>query len=381
MKKCVAIWGFLGLIFCTVNQAQAQQTKPDSVVIGFLPAISYSSDFGLFGGGIFSRINFGEDEKPFKNQMLTNVILSTKGYAVVQFVLDKTRHFDTDYRANYEVTISRLFQNNFFGIGNETVFTNQDWEAENYFYESRGVFLNYRGRYPIYKKPNDIKRFDWLFLGNYTYEMAIERNATSSLTEIQPIGTGEAWLTSVGTGFYWENRDHEIIPKFGNWTELNINATVPGISSDFSTNVMIRHHQYYTIHFIRDLTFAARVYWRHVFGETPFWNLSDAGFSATLRGYPFRRFIDKGAVTYNFEVRTWLLEVPSWQFRLGGYFFTDMGRVFADLPDYSHLFTGYHQTVGFGGTLSFFNPNFFLRGEFGFSNEISRFYAGIGYLF
>jgi outer membrane protein assembly factor BamA len=374
----IILWGITN---ASAPKLYAQVTQVDSIVTGFLPAVSYSSDFGLFGGGIFSRINFGQDEKPFKNQMLANVILSTKGYAVVQFVLDKTRHFDTDYRANYEVTFTRLFQNNFFGIGNETPFENQNWEAENYFYESRGAFINYRGRIPIYKKSNDIQRFDWLILSNHTYEWAIERNATSQLAQIQPLGTGHAWLTSIGTGFYWENRDHEIIPKFGNWTEFNVNATIPGISSDLSTNVMLRHHQYYTIHFIRDLTFAGRVYWRHVFGETPFWNLSDAGFNSTLRGYPFRRFIDKGAITYNLELRTWLLDVPSWKFRLGGYFFTDMGRVFSDLPDYTNLFKGYHQTVGFGGTLSFFNPNFFLRGEFGFSDEISRFYAGVGYLF
>lgn len=370
-----------GLISNSV-QAQINTSQKDSIALGILPALSYSSDFGLFGGAIFSRYNYGINDKPFKNSLLGSAILSTKGYVQIQVLFDKVRHFDTDYRASYEVSILRLFQNNFFGIGNNTTFDQTRWETtEDYLYESRGVLLAYKGRYPLYKKANDIKRFDVLFLGNYTYELALERVSTSQLSTIRPLGIGASYLSTIGTGFFWENRDNEILPTKGSWTEMHLLSAVPGVSSKWSASLLFRQHNYFTVHFIKDLTLATRIYWRQVLGESSFWNLADAGYNSTLRGYPFRRFIDKGALTYNIELRTWLFEIPSWKSRIGGYFFTDAGRVFSDFDDYANIFKDYNQTFGFGGTVSFFNPNFFLRGEFGFSKELTRFYAGVGYLF
>ena len=35
------------------------KVKPDSTVFGFLPAISYTSDFGFFAGGVINYYNFG----------------------------------------------------------------------------------------------------------------------------------------------------------------------------------------------------------------------------------------------------------------------------------------------------------------------------------
>ncbi|MDZ7683308.1 MAG: hypothetical protein U5J63_16775 [Fodinibius sp.] len=45
------------------------------------------------------------------------------------------------------------------------------------------------------------------------------------------------------------------------------------------------------------------------------------------------------------------------------------------------MFSDYKQTIGIGGAMSIFNPDFILRGEVGFSEEVSRIYIGIGYLF
>jgi hypothetical protein len=123
------------------------------------------------------------------------------------------------------------------------------------------------------------------------------------------------------------------------------------------------------------------LYWRHVAGDAPFWFLSDPGTNSTLRGYPFRRFLDKGAMTANVELRTWFYENEEWAIRIGGYFFADAGRVFGSFSDYQHTFTDLHTTWGWAGTMSFFNPNFFIRGEMGYSREMSRFYMGVGYLF
>ena len=74
-----------------------------------------------------------------------------------------------------------------------------------------------------------------------------------------------------------------------------------------------------------------------------------------------------GNIAYNLA----LLKAPPTLFAGVGY----------DFKDYANVFNDLHSTYGFAGTLSLFNPNFFLRGEMGWSDEISRFYMGVGYLF
>jgi len=357
------------------------KVKPDSTVFGFLPAISYTSDFGFFAGGVINYYNFGQNEKPFKNQWIGAAILSTKGYVQLQSFYEVARHFDTDFRALYDVSLLRLLQNNYFGTGNNSPFDEERWLNKGYFYESRSFSFYFKGRYPLYKKENDIKRFDLLALNAVLYEYSLDKTDSAQVSIQNPRGFGSSYLTTIGSGFFWENRDNEFLPTSGNWTEFQVSGTIPGISKDLNVAISLRTHHYYTFHFIWDLTIAGRLYWRHVAGNAPFWYLSDPGTNSTLRGYPYRRFLDKGALTGNLELRTWLYEFKSVNIKIGGYFFADAGRVFGDFKDYANVFNDLHSTYGFAGTMSLFNPNFFLRGEMGWSDEISRFYMGVGYLF
>jgi hemolysin activation/secretion protein len=102
----------------------------------------------------------------------------------------------------------------------------------------------------------------------------------------------------------------------------------------------------------------------------------------TLRGYPLNRFKGNSSLAYTLELRTWLLKFPQFYgLKFGGQLFTDAGRVFTEVDDANDLFKEYHQTVGLGGAMSVFNPDFILRGEIGFSEDVSRIYIGVGYMF
>jgi hypothetical protein len=72
---------------------------------------------------------------------------------------------------------------------------------------------------------------------------------------------------------------------------------------------------------------------------------------------------------------------PKYASKIGVHVFSDAGRVFTGDDEASDLFNGYKQTIGFGGVLSLFNPDFILRGEMGFSEDASRIYIGVGYTF
>lgn len=55
--------------------------------------------------------------------------------------------------------------------------------------------------------------------------------------------------------------------------------------------------------------------------------------------------------------------------------------VFPKGENLGDLLSGLKQTFGIGGAVSILNPDFILRGEIAFSDEINRVYFGIGYLF
>jgi outer membrane protein assembly factor BamA len=119
-----------------------------------------------------------------------------------------------------------------------------------------------------------------------------------------------------------------------------------------------------------------------VAGNVPYWELSTLGGENNLRGYPLNRFYGKTSIAYSLELRAWFLRFPRlFGLKFGGQLFTDTGRVFTGSDDINDVFDGYKQTIGFGGAMSIFNPDFILRGEIGFSDEVSRIYVGIGYLF
>ena len=127
------------------------------------------------------------------------------------------------------------------------------------------------------------------------------------------------------------------------------------------------------------LAFRAKGNW--VTGTVPYWELPHLGDEYTLRGYPVHRFRGTASLLYNAELRTWVYEYPELAFKLGFQLFSDGGRVFNSNDDWSDLFQDYHRTYGFGFATSLFSPDFIFRLDVGFSDEMYRFYANVGYMF
>jgi outer membrane protein assembly factor BamA len=76
-------------------------------------------------------------------------------------------------------------------------------------------------------------------------------------------------------------------------------------------------------------------------GEVPFWELSELGGHDTLRGFFPYRFLGKGRVLLNGELRGRLAELTFrdlWRVKLDGVLFGDGGRVFVDREDVEEEF-------------------------------------------
>jgi hypothetical protein len=351
---------------------------PDSIAIAFVPAVSYSSNEGLVGGLIYNRLNYKGGVRPFKNYLQSTALVSTKGFVEVEGIYEQTRSFGRDIRSIYDVFFRRYTTDIFFGIGNQTSFSENLWENDYYYFETISFGLSYKARKPIYE--NDHAQLDIVAGAGTEYQVPYSKGAATSFAVNRPNGSEGGWVNYLNTGFIWENRDSEFDPHHGNRAELEMRFSPDLISTYALTSTRLELRQYF--HLFHWLTIANRLEARHVTGDVPYWERSALGSDETLRGYPFNRFRGNTSIAYNLELRAWILKFPRlYGLKFGGHVFTDAGRVFTGSDDFNDLFEDYKQTIGFGGTMSIFNPDFILRGEIGFSEDVSRIYIGVGYLF
>ena len=372
---------FVGLL-CTAGPMRAQMmggpVGADSLSSAVVPVVSYSSIEGLVGGALYNRYDYRGSVQPFRNYLQSSALVSTKGFIEVKARYEQTRSFGQPIRSIYDLFVQRYTTDIFFGMGNNTRFSESRWDNDYYYFESVASGLSYKARYPIYRE--DRRQLDVMGGAGIEYHIPYISQDNSSFAQEMPNGSSGGWVNYLNTGLIWENRDSEFDPNSGNYAELELRYS-PDITSDFSlATTRLELRQY--VQLFNFVTVANRLEARHVTGDIPFWERSTLGGQNNLRGYPLNRFQGQTSLAYSLELRAWILQFPQlFGLKFGGQLFTDTGRVFTKNDDFNDIFSGYKQTVGIGGAMSVFNPDFILRGEIGFSNEVSRIYIGVGYLF
>jgi outer membrane protein assembly factor BamA len=385
--KFTTLFGVL-FAFCTLSATAQNNTEStfsapkDSVKIGFLPALGYSSDVGLLAGGVFSRYHYQEGLEPFRNQIAGSAIATTKGLFSLSLQYEQVETFGRDIRSRSNLSLGRIREATYFGFGNDTQFDKTLWENGFYFYETYFGLVELYARKPVWKSTSGTSRLDWVMVSNLSMESPQLGSETNQLSQDQPKFVEGLWVWETGTGLVWENRDDEFAATRGNTARLEFRVA-PGIVMDNSSwQVQFQASQYATRQiWLFPVTAALKLGWHQVGGETPFWRLPQAGGEFSLRGYAEGRFIGDASLYYTAELRTWLIQYPEMGFRLGGQLFTDGGRVFTHDEITTEFFNDHKRTFGLGGAMSIFTNDFIVRGDLGFSDELARFYLGIGYTF
>lgn len=343
----------------------------------FVPVLSYSSDIGFAGGAIFGHYDYRGGVRPFNRYIEASAIASTKGYVQVNGLFEQTHSFGTNIRSKIKVDFDRLAEENFFGIGNTTTFEEDKWENDYYFFKSIAVGGDYQARKPVHR--NSDSQFDVIAGFGIEYQKPSVLLESSAFRETMPNGSKGGFIGYLNAGFVWENRDSEFDPGRGNRAAFEL-VYAPSWTSEYAlTTYRLDLRQY--VRFFDRITLAGRIIGNHSTGDVPFWRLPTLGNDQTLRGYPLNRFKGSSAISYNLELRTWVFRLPDYNIKLGGQLFTDFGRVFTREDDLHDFFSDYKQTIGIGGALSLFSPDFILRGDIGFSEDVSRIYIGVGYIF
>tara|TARA_R100000908_G_C3757190_1_gene152024 strand:+ start:5574 stop:6749 length:1176 start_codon:yes stop_codon:yes gene_type:complete len=377
----------LGLIFSSTLFAQASSIPAptdttETVDYAFLPALAYSSDLGLVGGGIMSRYKFADDVNPFFSYLHFNALFSTKGLISSTLLFDKPQFLGKDQRFTSELFVSRFLQSQFYGIGNTDRLPDALKDSSDfYFYNSFSTGVELSFRKPIFRSSAQ-NRLDIFGIANFEYRTPWGNDSDQYIIQQQPLGVEGTRATSLGGGLIWESRDSEFEPSTGFYgrAEIKVGNGVLGSAVDyFMVESDVR--AYTSFHLIRNITFANRLSFNHSSGEVPYWLLPELGGEDLMRGYPENRFRDDNSILLNTELRTWLFDWPEYDVRLGGTLFMDLGRTFPNGTSISDITGDLKHTFGFGGTSSFFNRNFILRGDVGFSPEGYGIYFTAGYLF
>ncbi|MDX1592292.1 MAG: BamA/TamA family outer membrane protein [Balneolaceae bacterium] len=355
-----------------------EQDSP--VQYSLLPLAGYTSDIGLFGGGLFQKINYGQPpQSPFRSRLQVDFIGSFKGELQAQAVHEHTRAFNGRIRSRVSLFLFSSQISHFFGIGNQAAYSEELYSEDYFFYRHRNVSFRWRLRKKVaeYGFNGSLEIFSDLRAAYHKTNSLDENSRFAAFQLSGDKSTG--WTNMLGLGLIADDRDSEFNPTEGYRYEAGVAVSDPLLASEFSfTSVWGELRNY--VELLPNVVLAHKLRGEIISGNPPFWELSTLGNKAGLRGYHLDRFRGDRSIINIFELRTWLFSILDEQIRFGGQLFWDSGRVFSD-NDSAGLFNNWQHTFGIGGAVSLFNPDFIITGDLGFSEETFRIYAGIGYNF
>tara|TARA_R110002124_G_scaffold126919_1_gene286757 strand:- start:3610 stop:4767 length:1158 start_codon:yes stop_codon:yes gene_type:complete len=369
------------LFLSTSVFGQSQEVVTDSIEVAFLPALSYSSDYGFLLGGLVHKFHYKKEVEPFHSFTQVATLISTKGLASGLIEHDKPYAFNTNNRFINRFYVSRFLQDTYYGIGSYQKISDS-FNANNtlYSFQSFSVGLDSRLRIPLNKEGNT--SLNLLAIFNFGYNTPVDNGSDRLITQQQPLGFDGGRTLHLGTGFIWENRNSEFRPTNGNYLETTFEIGQTWWGSSYNTFVFEADlRQYLSFFFIKEITWANRLYSQNTSGEVPYWKLAYAGDDESLRGYPSSRFLDDNVLLFNTELRTWLFNIEAVKGEFGGTLFFDVGRTYPNGESLDTIFNKLKYSFGLGGTSSFFTPDFVLRTDIGFSEEGTGIYFTAGYMF
>ncbi len=386
---------FKAFLFCLIlaglsaGEVSAQVIPPDSgeseepdIRVGseysLLPIAGYSSDLGLFGGGLIQRIGYGNDIRPFLSNLIADFTISTKGNIDFDLYYEHTRTLGSDVRSLIEFTGQKIRQGYYFGIGNNTEYSDQQFDNNFFLFENREVSIYYQARKQL-ASFGEFGVFDLTGSVDVSYLNSLIRGETSKFEVDNPLGIGKSWANKAGFGLIADSRDSEFSPTQGIRYEASFEVSSSIFGSDYAYSDLKLDMRHY-LEVFDGVVLANKLNIESIQGDAPFWDLSIIGGDEGLRGYHLDRFRGNHSIMHLLELRTWLFSVWNDEIQVGSQLFWDSGRVFSE-SDSDVLINNWKNSYGGGIIFTLFGPDLMLRSDVGFSDEAFRFYFGAGYVF
>ena len=376
------------------NRKSFQYNRLAPLVFG-----NYNLDDGIFIGGGFIDFTYGFRKQPFKQRhlVLASFAPATQSYNLVYkgVFTEVAGKFNLEAEADIK---SPNYVNNFFGLGNESVF-NRHINDEPGIHVSKPVYY-YRYRFEEIRLQLLLTRK----IGRYGFVKA--GPAIQRIEMENPVGKDRFIKTYAATlpynlfdeynafaGVQWQlgldKRDHPTFTRRGvtfnitgrNMAGLNDKAhNFSSYQTSLSLHYSFRQHS--------RLVFAVRTGAGTNSGKYAFYQAQILDGKTELRGYRKTRFYGDSKFYSNFEARLRLLSFRSYLFpaSIGILSFYDVGRVwYKDENGNDPSTASGHSSLwhkGWGGGLWFTPFNFtVLSTEIGKSHDGTMVYVRLGFLF
>lgn len=312
-----------------------------------LVTLGYNKDDGLLMGGGFRYIHReGFRKSPY-----------TSSHQLQGMVSFKTGAFRANYKGDWiqvfndaDLTLDAkvLSPNtqNFFGLGNQSVFDRSGSSAK-----------FYRSRFGVYQIDPAIRwRFDkqsYFSVGPSLqfYHFNAEENAGRLIMNPSLIGSYDSLTVDknkvfggLTAQFLKDNRDNRLFPASGGYFSLKGTAYA-GLNSDSRSHFQLSPEMaiYQSIGKRSKIVIAERLGGVATFGKTAFYQSAFLGGHENLRGFRQYRFAGQHAIYNNLEVRIKLAQIGSYilpgQFGMVGFY--DAGRVWTKENSSSTIHQGY----------------------------------------
>ncbi|MFT5435105.1 MAG: outer membrane protein assembly factor BamA, partial [Myxococcota bacterium] len=193
-------------------------------------------------------------------------------------------------------------------------------------------------------------------------------------------------------GLIWDSRDRETGPTSGTWSEVLVQYVPSALGAEGSyARLTLTDRRYFTV--VPRLVFAHRFLVQNVGDGAPahelflvqnsFKQQEGLGGAKTVRGVLKNRFVGRGMVVWNAELRWRAVDFSAFgrSFHTVLSAFVDQGRVWEEGVDVGELFSDLHRGVGAGVRLGM-GENFVVSLDLATSDETGLpMYIGLGYLY
>ena len=354
-----------------------------------LPIIYTSKSTGFNLG---ARVSFADmkDEKPYVYRFAFQYWVSDRGVRNHEVELDMPNFFSKLWHVRLDYKYSTVIDNNFFGIGNNSVFNKSLITPSDPSFVSR-TYYQYKLTYPSFTFHIKRKFFSdtlAIFTG-----IGIERatiipydlDYKSKIYTEQPFGYNGGNTNYIRAGIVFDTRDYPFNPTKGVVIIGTYTNHAKFMGSDYQyNNADIDYMLFFS--FLRYFTIAHRIMIDQIWGTPPFFALAEfksyesyqgLGGGDLLRGAPSFRFIDNLKFINQIELRSRFYNgmVFGQHLQVNVNPFWDLGRVWNRKQKIS--FADLHSTVGSEFRFTW-NANFIVAFTVGVSSEQTSTYLSFG---
>jgi outer membrane protein assembly factor BamA len=376
--------------------AMAQSDPVESLEIAGLPAVNFDSDEG-FGYGALAEIYRyrSGDYAPYVWTLQPKVFLTTRGRREVTLFFDAPHVLPGGWRMDVDLGLERRTATPYYGVGNsspyDSLLEDPDGPDPHYYdfgRERRSLLFNLQR--PIAELP-----LRMLFGGGLVRtRITPVPDMVGSTLYASDVGATEEtyWTNYIRGGVVWDTRDRESAPTRGSWTEILIQRADRSLGADGGfTRVSFADRRYYSLtdrivfahRYIVQGTSASAPLHELQRVETSFKPAEGLGGSRTVRGLPKNRYVGRGLLVWNSELR-WRatdFQAAGRSFHIGLSAFLDQGRVWGGGVRVDELLTDLHRGYGAGLHVGM-GENFVASFDAARSSESDlSVYIGLGYLY